>query len=216
MFHPRSWILCLLVVGAAALRVVDHPWNFAPVGALALFCGAYFRDRKWAFIVPLAAMFLGDVAIGLIRHNPAFYTFHWLAPVIYGCYAFIVILGFGVRAWWRRTGVTEDGGAEFQRGSTAESDLPARVVNGVLPVVAGTLAGAVVFFLVTNFAVWALFEMYPKTWAGLTTCYVKALPFFRTTLAGDAFYASLLFGGFVVLQTFAALTWDANAVGVKR
>ena len=57
-----------------------------------------------------------------------------------------------------------------------------------------TLAGAVVFFVVTNFGVWLQGTLYTPDLAGLVDCYIAAIPFFRNTLAGDAFYVALLFG----------------------
>jgi len=67
--------------------------------------------------------------------------------------------------------------------------------------VAGSaIASSVLFFIVTNFGVWTLGTMYPMTAAGLAACYVAAIPFFQNTVAGDLFYATLLFGGFAVLE----------------
>lgn len=57
-----------------------------------------------------------------------------------------------------------------------------------------TLAGSVVFFVVTNFGVWLQGRMYTPDLSGLIDCYVAAIPFFRNTLAGDAFYVAVLFG----------------------
>jgi Family of unknown function (DUF6580) len=51
---------------------------------------------------------------------------------------------------------------------------------------------ATTFFLVTNFAVWASKSMYPATLAGLAECYVRGLPFYRTMLAGDVCFLSLM------------------------
>lgn len=69
-----------------------------------------------------------------------------------------------------------------------------------------TLAGSIQFFLVTNFGVWLLLGTYPRTYAGLVTCYFAGLPLFRNTLAGDAFYSVLLFGGYALAErTFPAL-----------
>jgi hypothetical protein len=56
------------------------------------------------------------------------------------------------------------------------------------------LAGSVAFFVVTNFGVWLQGSLYTPDMAGLINCYVAAIPFFRNTLAGDAFYVALLFG----------------------
>ena len=47
-----------------------------------------------------------------------------------------------------------------------------------------TLAGSLLFFVVTNFAVWAAGHLYPLTGSGLAACYVAAIPFFRNSLAG--------------------------------
>jgi hypothetical protein len=70
----------------------------------------------------------------------------------------------------------------------------------VLRVGAAGVVASVLFFLVTNFGTWALSGMYPHTLAGLGACYVAAIPFFQNTLAGDLFYAALLFGGFALAE----------------
>ncbi len=57
-----------------------------------------------------------------------------------------------------------------------------------------TLTGSVLFFIVTNFGVWLEGRLYSPDFAGLVNCYVAAIPFFRNTLAGDAFYVATLFG----------------------
>jgi hypothetical protein len=64
-----------------------------------------------------------------------------------------------------------------------------------LPVLAATLGGTAVFFLVTNLGVWAFDGLYPRTWDGLVICYVAALPFLQNSLLGNLLYAALLFGG---------------------
>jgi len=45
----------LITLGIAA-RFLPHPANFAPIGAIAIFSGLYL-PKKWALILPLAAMF---------------------------------------------------------------------------------------------------------------------------------------------------------------
>jgi branched-subunit amino acid transport protein len=66
------------------------------------------------------------------------------------------------------------------------------------------LLPAVVFFVTTNFAHWALLNQYPHTWDGLMECYTAAVPFFRDgTLAGDVFYNVVLFGGYAFAVRFA-------------
>ena len=56
--------------------------------------------------------------------------------------------------------------------------------RSVWQVGAATLAGSVLFFLVTNFAMWAGGQIYPLTATGLAACFVAAIPFFRNSLAG--------------------------------
>jgi hypothetical protein len=64
------------------------------------------------------------------------------------------------------------------------------------------LASSVLFFAVTNFGVWLVSGMYAQTLSGLAACYVAAIPFFQNTVAGDLFYAALLFGGFALAERF--------------
>lgn len=66
------------------------------------------------------------------------------------------------------------------------------VLCGVVP--------ATAFYVVTNFAVWASTGLYEKTLAGLTQCYVAAVPFYRTMLAGDVFYLIVLGGCLAIAQ----------------
>ena len=56
----RTILIFAMMVLAAALRLAPHPWNFAPVGAIALFSGAMVRDRRLAFFFPLVVMFATD------------------------------------------------------------------------------------------------------------------------------------------------------------
>ncbi len=63
-----------------------------------------------------------------------------------------------------------------------------------LRVAGAALASSVSFFAVSNFAVWACWNMYPKTLSGLMTCYAAGLPFFRRGLAGDLLFTAVMFG----------------------
>jgi hypothetical protein len=55
-------------------------------------------------------------------------------------------------------------------------------------------AGPTAFFLISNFGVWLGWRLYPATWDGLITCYVAALPFYRSSLLSSVAYTALLFG----------------------
>jgi len=169
----RTLLVLSIIVIAAALRIAPHPWNFTPVGAMALFSGAMIRNRRLAFLFPLLALFAGDIFIG----------FHKLMPVVYASFLISVAIGFWLR---RRRSVARIGAA--------------------------TLFGSIQFFLVTNFAVWAFGLTYPHTSTGLLACYAAGIPFFWNTLAGDAVYSAVLFGGFALAErTFPVLREPAPA-----
>ena len=65
---------------------------------------------------------------------------------------------------------------------------------------AGAVAGSILFFVITNFGVWAAGELYPRTATGLWQCYLAAVPFFRGTFLGDAVYTTALFGGYALVS----------------
>lgn len=147
-------IAIVLISLAVSLRILPHPANFAPITAVALFGGAVL-PRRYGLSVPLAAMIISDLVIGL----------HSLVLVTWGLYA---LMALAASHWLRRPSIL--------RG-------------------AGLVAGSsVLFFVVTNFAVWLTSGMYALTWAGLARCFELALPFFRNTFASDVFYSVLLFG----------------------
>jgi hypothetical protein len=66
--------------------------------------------------------------------------------------------------------------------------------TGWLRVAGAALASSISFFVVSNFAVWACWDMYPKTLSGLMTCYAAGLPFFRRGFAGDMLFTAVMFG----------------------
>ena len=86
-----------------------------------------------------------------------------------------------------------------------------------MPRIAGAaMTSSALFFLVTNFGVWAFGSLYPMTWDGLIACYVAAVPFFRNTLQGDLFYTLVLFGGFRLLERrFSGLREPSMPSGMK-
>jgi hypothetical protein len=73
----------------------------------------------------------------------------------------------------------------------------------LLRISGATFLGALQFFLITNFGVWAFLDSYPRTSAGLAACYLAGVPLFWNTLAGDAVYTTLLFGAFFLAERFA-------------
>jgi Family of unknown function (DUF6580) len=71
-------LLCGLVILVALSRVIPHPWNITPIGALALFSGAYISKRLTC-LLPIVALLIGDLLMGLY------------SPVV----MFFVYIGFG-------------------------------------------------------------------------------------------------------------------------
>ena len=142
-------------------RYLPHIPNFAPIAAMALFGGVYL-NKKYAIVVPIAAMIVADYFIG-------FYNI-WLMLAVYGSFAIIGIVGL-----W------------LKNHKTASN------------IIGASLTGSVLFFLITNFAMWAIQPLmpqaiYPHTLQGLLASYTMGLPFFRFTLAGDLFYVGSMFG----------------------
>jgi len=66
-----------------------------------------------------------------------------------------------------------------------------------------SLVSSVLFFLITNFGVWATGTMYQKNLSGLIQSYGFGIPFFRNTLISDLFYTFSFFYGYRFLSNFA-------------
>jgi hypothetical protein len=96
----RGAVIVSLIVLSAVLRILPHPWNFTPVGAMALFSGAMFRNRWIAFLLPLASLLSGDIFVG----------FHKLMIAVYASFALSVAIG---RWLGENRSVTRIGGAVF-------------------------------------------------------------------------------------------------------
>lgn len=67
-----------------------------------------------------------------------------------------------------------------------------RTTLSVPHAVGGALLASVSFFLASNFAVWALWDMYSKSWNGLIACYIAGLPFSVTTWASEVISSVLI------------------------
>ena len=118
------WILMATIVVIALTRLLPHPPNFSPVVAVALFGGAALADRKLAFIVPMAAMFIADLFIGF--HNTMVFVYLAMALVV----AFGLVLGKKSETWdidWQcNTGVRYFFPGEQYRHVVAERYLSAQ------------------------------------------------------------------------------------------
>ena len=84
--NTRLLTLSLIIFAIAMFRLLPHPPNVSPVAAMALFGGAYFSDRRVAFLVPFIALLLSDFILGL--HNTMIY--------VYAGFAATVVIGFWI------------------------------------------------------------------------------------------------------------------------
>jgi hypothetical protein len=88
MLRPRLIAIMSMILAAAATRLIPHLPNMTSITAVALFGGAYFQDRRLAFVVPLTALFLSDLVLGLYSGMAVVYL------------SFVLIVGIGL---WLRT-----------------------------------------------------------------------------------------------------------------
>jgi hypothetical protein len=87
-----------------------------------------------------------------------------------------------------------------------------RISSARLRVASCSLLASVSFFLVSNFAVWAAWQMYPRTLSGLGMCYMAAVPFFRNSLTSELCVSLLLFG----LLNHARSHAEVNAIRIAH
>lgn len=168
MEHKQNLRLAFaLIVLAALTRLLPHPSNFTPIGAIGLFGAAYFQRRWLALLVPFAALFVSDLLLNNIVYRAYYPTFTWFTSGwIYGTFALVMLAGWLM--------------------------LRRRVSVG--NVLGASLTASLIFFLVTNFSVWLQSGMYPQTPAGLLACYTAGLPFLTNTVLGDLCFSAVLFG----------------------
>lgn len=147
-----------------------------PVGGLILLAAIMRLVPHWPNFTPIGAMALLGGAY-LKNRSQAFIVplaamflsdlvigFHGGMLAVYIAFAVAVVLGMTLR----------------NKVSVSRTALTA-------------LASSVIFFVVTNFAVWMSGSLYPKTAAGLAQCFVMAIPFFHYSVLGDLFYTGILF-----------------------
>ena len=169
--------LILVTLGVAGRIACDSLPNVAPVAALALFAGFYFRSWFTAALVPLVVMGISDCFIGRTE---------WTTQLaVYAMLIFPVV----ARGYLRRR-------LRFDRGWLTTS------LHNSAVAVPAALVSAVAFFLVTNFACWLAW--YPLSWEGITRCYLLAIPMFRSTLLGDVSFTIAVFGSYTVARCLVA------------
>ena len=161
--------IILLILFASFTRIIPHMPNFTPIGAMALFGGAYLKNKYHAFLIPILSLWISDVIINnfiLSYYN----EFSWFYPGFlwqYSSFIIIILLGFF---------------------SLKKISFKSVFVSSLL--------SSLIFFIITNFGVWFSGSMYPMNLNGFVMCYVAALPFYKGTILGFVVYSSFLFGAF--------------------
>ncbi len=172
------WSFLLLVIIAALYRVIPgRPFGFAPQWAMAVFAGAVIRDRKWAFIIPVLSMFISDLFYQLLYMGgmTAIPGFYDGQWQNYLLFAGLVFVGFAVKKL------------------------------NVLQITAASFAAPTLYFLVSNFLVWASNGAArgldrPKTFSGLLLCYTDGIPFYQMSILATLVFSGILFGSYYLFQ----------------
>ncbi len=183
----RTIALTALIVLAAMVRFMDLPANFKPISAMLIFGVIRYSNRSASLAVPVLIVLATDV-VQQILFNIGLTVKPGFYPGmewVYGAYIVIALLA-----------------SLFQGTRSA----------GAISFV--TLAGACIFFALSNFGYWLVGDMdnlYPKTAAGLMACYVAAIPFFWKSLLGDAVFGLVLFGGWQLAEMYVPALRPASA-----
>ena len=168
--------LIIMIVTSALYRVLPgRPFGFAPQIAIALFSGSLFvKNKHFAFLLPLVSMFLSDLLYQVlyVNHLKTIQGFYDLQWQNYLLIAATAIFGFGLQT------------------------------NNVSKFAGNFIAAPTVYFLVSNFMVWASFGGYqrPLTASGLFQTMVDGLPFYGYSVAGTFVFGAVMFGGLKLIQ----------------
>ena len=177
--HPFA---IALAVTAGLLRLMPHPPNCTPIGAMTLFSGNKIQGF-YSWLIPLGVMFITDLLLYFPLEQISLKAFSWMTPVIYGCFLLNVALGKLI--------------------------TPGRLI---LKISLYSVICSTIFFMVTNFAVWLGSDgiSYPRSLGGLLLCYEMALPFYHYSMLSDLFFTLCIFGLNAILEQ-GLLTSKAEA-----
>ena len=178
----RSVLLAfgLLILAASLYRVWDgRPLGFAPQIAMAIFGGAIIKNKKLAFILPLLSMFISDAIYQVLYIN-----------------GYTTIQGFYEGQWQNY----------LLFGLLTTIGFLIKKVN-VLNVFAASVAAPTVYFILSNFIVWAGWQGTrglgrPKTFDGLMMSYTDALPFYPNSIYSTLIFSAIFFGGYYLVKKY--------------
>ena len=161
----------VLLAALSRLAMTELP-NVSPLGAMALFGGAYFSKRYLAVLIPLLALWISDVALNNTIYAAYYEGFSWFGvPVVY--LSIIVIALMGTKLLKQ-----------------------IKVKNLFI----ASLLTSLVFFLITNLGSWWAIPAYSKDLVGIIAAYTAGLPFFLSTILSNLFFTAVLFGGYELIK----------------
>jgi len=167
----KNLLLIVLFVAIIFLgRILPHPYNFTPLIAVTLLSSYSISNKFLAIIIPVVGFWLSDLFMNNHIYAGYFADFTVFNSGMIWTYGAIVLVALM--------------GSSFLN----------KITTG--KVVLASLSGSTIFYLISNFGVWAFSPMYAKTLAGVVQCYSLALPFYGTSLMGDLVYCALLFGAY--------------------
>lgn len=171
----QTGVLSIIILLAAFTRIMPHPPNFSPMAAIGLFGAAHFAKKWQAFFIPLIGIWVSDLVINNYVYSSSSSNFVWFYSGFYWQYiSYILIIFAGLFIFNRGISLTKMFG--------------------------GMISSSGIFFLVSNFGVWAGGTMYPKNFSGLITCYAAGVPFIHNTIISDVLFTTVLFGTYYLLQ----------------
>ncbi len=166
-----STIIFIGIVSIAiASRLLPHWHNFTAVGAIGLFGVAYFKRSWWAYLAPCLALFVSDLIL-----NNIVYSQYFEGTTIFPQHAIWTYGGFAAMIF--------------------VAHLLMKKVN-LKFFLSATIAGTLLFFLISNFGTFLQTPMYPKSASGLLSAYIAGLPFVLNSLLANLFFGAILIGGY--------------------
>lgn len=154
-----------------------RPYGFSPMIAMAIFGGAIIKEKKYAFLLPLLAMFMSDALYQLLYINgasaiPGFYDGQVVNYLLFGG---MTVFGFFIK------------GFDLKKIGLAALSAPTA------------------YFLISNFLVWASASPMaglarPKTFSGLMMCMTDGLPFYPWSLVSTILFSAILFGTYYFIN----------------
>lgn len=169
-------VFALLIMATALYRVIPYEmregWLGAPQFAMAIFAGSVIKQKRWAFALPVFSMLISDIVMQVMHYfNPGLMPGFYSGQLVnYLLLASLTVIGFFI-----------------------SNRKP-------LEIGAGILAAPTVYFLLSNFIVWAGNGGWhrAKTFGGLMQSYADGLPFYRMDILGTLVWSLVLFGTYML------------------